>query len=163
MVWPGKPTYNMTLVSPPRLPARLLAAATALLMFLAGAQALAKPKKKVIKKPPPKAAKAPPKIPGSVESVPPPPVPAAAPARPGRPAQAEPPAPKGAPGPGAVVQRESKIEFDERLVQGQSAAGAIYLFQRGESEFLSMVDVPRSFKERTIEKVFQGRPRPTRK
>lgn len=49
-----------------------------------------------------------------------------------------------------VVQRESRIEFDERLVQGQTAAGAIYLFQRGESEFRSMVKLPESFRERTV-------------
>ena len=49
-----------------------------------------------------------------------------------------------------VVQRESHIEFDERLVQGQTAAGAIYLFQRGESEFKSMVKLPESFRDRTV-------------
>lgn len=49
-----------------------------------------------------------------------------------------------------VVQRESHIEFDERLVQGQTAAGAIYLFQRGESEFRSMVRMPESFRDRTV-------------
>jgi hypothetical protein len=52
-----------------------------------------------------------------------------------------------------VVQRESKIEFDERLVQGQTASGAIYLFQRGESEFNSMVRLPTTFRERTVENV----------
>ena len=52
-----------------------------------------------------------------------------------------------------VVQRESKIEFDERLVQGQTASGAIYLFQRGESEFNSMVHVPSSFRPRSIQTV----------
>jgi hypothetical protein len=57
-------------------------------------------------------------------------------------------------GPGRdVVQRESKIEFDERLVQGQTASGAIYLFQRGESEFNSMVRLPSTFRERTVENV----------
>jgi hypothetical protein len=49
-----------------------------------------------------------------------------------------------------VVERESRIEFDARLVQGQTAAGAIYLFQRGGSEINSMVRVPSSFHEQTI-------------
>ena len=58
-----------------------------------------------------------------------------------------------------VVQRESKIEFDERLVQGQTAAGAIYLFQRGESEYRSLIKPPDSFRDRTVKKLFpDGRP-----
>ena len=48
-----------------------------------------------------------------------------------------------------VVERESRIEFDERMVRGQAAAGAIYLFQRAPSEFKSIVQVPDSFRERT--------------
>ena len=57
-----------------------------------------------------------------------------------------------------TVQRESHIEFDERLVQGQTAAGAIYLFQRGESEFRSMIRLPESFRERTTRALFHGVP-----
>jgi hypothetical protein len=53
-----------------------------------------------------------------------------------------------------VVKRESRIEFDERLVQGQTAAGAIYLFQRSEGELHSMVHVPESFQDRTLRTVF---------
>jgi hypothetical protein len=53
-----------------------------------------------------------------------------------------------------VVRRESRIEFDERLVQGQRASGAIYLFQREESDFRSMVEPPSSFIQRTIRRVF---------
>lgn len=49
-----------------------------------------------------------------------------------------------------VVERESRIEFDERMVRGQSAAGAIYLFQRSPSEFKSIVQVPESFRPRTV-------------
>jgi hypothetical protein len=48
-----------------------------------------------------------------------------------------------------VVERESHIEFDERMVRGQSAAGAIYLFNRQPSEFKSIVKVPESFRDRT--------------
>jgi hypothetical protein len=58
----------------------------------------------------------------------------------------------------ATAERESRIEFDERLVQGQTASGAIYLFQRGESEFLSMVRVPSTFRERTMQKVYASGP-----
>jgi hypothetical protein len=59
----------------------------------------------------------------------------------------------------SVVQRESHIEFDERLVQGQSAAGAIYLFQRGQSEFRSMVKPPDNFRERTVRPILPAPPR----
>jgi hypothetical protein len=48
-----------------------------------------------------------------------------------------------------VVTRESHIEFDERMVKGQTAAGAIYLFQRAPTEFKSIVHVPDSFRDRT--------------
>jgi len=50
-----------------------------------------------------------------------------------------------------VVERESHIEFDERAVRGQTAAGAIYLFQRAPSEFKTIVQVPESFRARTVE------------
>jgi hypothetical protein len=53
-----------------------------------------------------------------------------------------------------VVQRESRIEFDERLVQGQTASGAVYLFQRGEAEFHSMVNVPTAFRDRTVRQLY---------
>lgn len=50
-----------------------------------------------------------------------------------------------------VVEHESRIEFDERMVHGQSAAGAIFLFQRTPSEFKSIVQVPETFRPKTIE------------
>jgi hypothetical protein len=59
-----------------------------------------------------------------------------------------------------VVREESKIEFDDRMVQGQTASGAIYLFQRGESEFNSMVHAPTTFRERTLQKVYARPPEP---
>jgi hypothetical protein len=55
--------------------------------------------------------------------------------------------------PREIVQRESRIEFDERMVRGQSAAGAIFLFQRAPSDFKSIVDVPDSFRAKTVELV----------
>ncbi len=81
-----------------------------------------------------------------------PPPPARPAPAPGRPAPAR-PQPAAAPRE-AAAQRESRIEFDERLVQGQTAAGAIYLFQRGEGELRTMVRVPESFKDRTIRQVY---------
>jgi hypothetical protein len=56
-----------------------------------------------------------------------------------------------------VVERESRIEFDERMVRGQSAAGSIFLFQRAPSEFKSIVEVPEGFRAKTVELV---QPRP---
>jgi hypothetical protein len=59
------------------------------------------------------------------------------------------------PRPGAaghdIVEHESRIEFDERMVRGQTAAGAIFLFQRTPSDLKSIVEVPSSFRERTVE------------
>lgn len=55
---------------------------------------------------------------------------------------------------GDVVRRESRIEFDERLVQGQTAAGAVYLFQRAEGELRSMIAVPQSFRDRTMRTIY---------
>jgi hypothetical protein len=49
-----------------------------------------------------------------------------------------------------IAPRESRIEFDERMVRGQSAAGAIYLFQRSPSDFKSIVEVPDTFRPRTV-------------
>lgn len=56
-----------------------------------------------------------------------------------------------------VVERESRIEFDERMVRGQSAAGSIFLFQRAPSDLKSIVEVPDSFRAATVELV---QPRP---
>jgi hypothetical protein len=50
-----------------------------------------------------------------------------------------------------VVEHESRIEFDERMVRGQTAAGAIFLFQRTPSDLKSIVEAPTSFRERTVE------------
>ena len=50
-----------------------------------------------------------------------------------------------------VVEHESRIEFDERMVRGQTAAGAIFLFQRTPSDLKSIVEVPSSFRQKTVE------------
>jgi hypothetical protein len=72
-------------------------------------------------------------------------------------------APAAAAGPGApheVVARESHIEFDERMIKGQTAAGAIYLFQRAPTEFKSIVTVPESFRPRTTALLLSRRSAP---
>jgi hypothetical protein len=61
---------------------------------------------------------------------------------------------KGDSPPKEAIKRESKIEFDERVVQGQRAQGAVYLFQRAESKFGSLVRTPNSFRDRTVKSVF---------
>jgi len=48
------------------------------------------------------------------------------------------------------VRQESRIEFDERMLRGQSAAGVIYLFQRTPSDWKSIVEVPDTFRARTV-------------
>jgi hypothetical protein len=54
------------------------------------------------------------------------------------------------------VRQESRIEFDERMLKGQSAAGVIYLFQRSPSDWKSIVEVPDSFRARTVNVVAPG-------
>ena len=49
-----------------------------------------------------------------------------------------------------TARQESRIEFDERLLRGQSASGVIYLFQRTPSDWKSIVEVPSSFRDRTV-------------
>jgi hypothetical protein len=49
------------------------------------------------------------------------------------------------------ARQESRIEFDERMLKGQSASGVIYLFQRTPSDWKSIVQVPDSFRRRTVE------------
>ena len=58
-----------------------------------------------------------------------------------------------------TVRQESRIEFDERMLRGQSASGVIYLFQRSPSEFKSIVQVPDSFRPRTVEILSPGQER----
>jgi hypothetical protein len=58
-----------------------------------------------------------------------------------------------------TVRQESRIEFDERMLHGQSASGVIYLFQRSPSEFKSIVQVPNSFRPRTVEILSPGQDR----
>jgi hypothetical protein len=58
-----------------------------------------------------------------------------------------------------TVRQESRIEFDERMLRGQSASGVIYLFQRSPSEFKSIVQVPDSFRARTVEMLAPGQER----
>jgi len=55
-----------------------------------------------------------------------------------------------------TVRQESRIEFDERMLRGQSASGAIYLFQRSPSEFKSIVQVPDTFRPRTVQILSPG-------
>jgi hypothetical protein len=59
-----------------------------------------------------------------------------------------------------VARQESRIEFDERMVRGQSASGVIYLFQRSPSEFKSIVQVPETFRPRTVEVLAPRRDQP---
>ena len=63
-------------------------------------------------------------------------------------------APAGEPG-GEEIRRGERVEFDERLIQGQTAkAGAVYLFERMSSDLRSMVKERSSFKEEVVEPVF---------
>jgi hypothetical protein len=54
-----------------------------------------------------------------------------------------------------ALQRGTRLEFDGRLVQGQTArSGAVYLFERGRSELRSMVRERQSYRDEIVKTVF---------
>ena len=54
-----------------------------------------------------------------------------------------------------ALQRGTRLEFDGRLVQGQTArSGAVYLFERARSELKSMVRERQSYREEIVRTVF---------
>jgi hypothetical protein len=54
-----------------------------------------------------------------------------------------------------MLQRGQRLEFDGRLVQGQTArSGAVYLFERARSELRSMVRERQSYREEIVRTVF---------
>lgn len=54
-----------------------------------------------------------------------------------------------------ALKRGERIEFDARLIQGQTAkAGAVYLFERASSNLRSMVKDRVSFRDRIVRTVF---------
>lgn len=75
------------------------------------------------------------------------------------PAASSAPTPKGATGPadeeGKTLQRGERVEFDARLIQGQSAkAGAVYLFARVATNLKSMVKERTSFRDKVVRTVY---------
>lgn len=55
------------------------------------------------------------------------------------------------------LRRGDRVEFDGRLIEGQTAAqGAIYLFERLPSELRSMVLERRSFRTEVLETLYPG-------
>lgn len=132
-----------------RQPKRFWLVSLGVIFFAIGASDLAeaqKEKGKPKKKPPVAAAKKPPKSPGGDSTD--------APA-----SSASPPASSagatGASEDARVLQRGERIEFDARLIQGQTAkAGAVYLFERASSNLRSMVKDRSSFRDRIVRTVF---------
>ena len=64
-----------------------------------------------------------------------------------------------------ALQRGTRLEFDGRLVQGQTArSGAVYLFERARSELRSMVRERQSYRDEIVKTVFPegGREAPKR-
>lgn len=72
------------------------------------------------------------------------------------PAPVEPPAPSAA-APVAPTRRgPTRIDFDERLVQGQTnQSGAVVLFSRKASGLRSMIDRRRSFRRQTLRTIYE--------
>jgi hypothetical protein len=64
-----------------------------------------------------------------------------------------------------ALQRGTRLEFDGRLVQGQTArSGAVYLFERARSDLRSMVRERQSYRDEIVKTVFPegGREMPKR-
>jgi hypothetical protein len=54
-----------------------------------------------------------------------------------------------------MLQRGQRLEFDGRLVQGQTArSGAVYLFERARSDLRSMVRERQSYRDEIVRTVF---------
>jgi hypothetical protein len=65
--------------------------------------------------------------------------------------------------PGAL-RRGGRVEFDGRLVQGQTAkSGAIYLFARKKTELKSMVDERSSYRKEVLRTVYPRWSKPKKK
>jgi hypothetical protein len=63
-----------------------------------------------------------------------------------------------------ALQRGTRLEFDGRLVQGQTArSGAVYLFERARSELRSMVRERQSYRDEIVKTVFPEGGREVRK
>lgn len=62
---------------------------------------------------------------------------------------------KSEPEAGSAIKRGERIEFDERLMQGQTArAGALYLFDRKPSDLRSMVRERESYRGEIVREIF---------
>jgi hypothetical protein len=73
------------------------------------------------------------------------------------PEEAPPPAPPPASEEARALQRGERVEFDGRLIQGQTAkAGAVYLFARVSTNLKSMVKERSTFREKIVRTVFAG-------
>jgi len=49
------------------------------------------------------------------------------------------------------LQRTERMEFDERLIMGQSLkSGAVYLFERKDSEIQSMLKIRKDFRKKLL-------------
>lgn len=60
----------------------------------------------------------------------------------------------------AALQRPARLEFDDRLVRGQSAdVGAIYLFERKPRPLPPLVPVRRSFRDHSVAPLLGPAPR----
>jgi hypothetical protein len=59
---------------------------------------------------------------------------------------------------GGSLQRSNRMEFDERLIRGQTAtSGAVYLFDRAPRELPGLVPLRRSYRAAIVEPVLGDR------
>lgn len=60
----------------------------------------------------------------------------------------------------APLLRPDRLEFDERVVKGSTAAGSVYLFKRQPRSLPALVPVRRSWRTRIVEPVLLRKPAP---
>ena len=69
--------------------------------------------------------------------------------------QTQAPTPPAEEGDGQALRRGERVEFDARLIQGQTAkAGAVYLFERVSSDLSSMGQERKSYRREIVAEVF---------
>ena len=75
-----------------------------------------------------------------------------------KPAPAPPPEPAPTEEQAGTLQRSNRMEFDERLIRGQTAtSGAVYLFDRAPRELPGLVPLRRSYREEIVEPILGDR------
>ena len=54
-----------------------------------------------------------------------------------------------------LFKRSNRVDFDERIIKGQTAqSGAVYLFQRKDTQLKSLIKTKKSYQKEIVEEIF---------